>query len=143
MLYVKALHVISVVSWFAGIFYLPRLFVYHAQCQDSDAEGNARFKVMERKLYWGIMTPSALLSTGFGLWMTLSYAWDAYKTMGWLHAKLALVVLLWVFHLACYVHIKAFAKNRNTKSHTYFRVFNELPVLLLVGIVILVIVKPF
>ena len=140
MLWLKALHVIAVVCWFAGLFYLPRLFVYHAQTDDS--AGRERFKVMERKLYRGIMWPSLVLTVTFGAWMLgLNWAW--YRTQGWLHAKLALVALLVVYHLLCGRFLRDFAADRNTRSHVFFRVFNELPVLALIAIVILVIVRPF
>ncbi|MGH8492849.1 MAG: protoporphyrinogen oxidase HemJ [Moraxellaceae bacterium] len=140
MLWLKALHIIAVVCWFAGLFYLPRLFVYHAQTEDQP--GRERFKIMERKLYRGIMWPSLVLTVLFGGWM-LSQNWAFYKTQGWLHAKLSLVVLLVVYHLLCGHYLKAFAQDRNPKSHVFYRVFNELPVLALVAIVILVVVRPF
>lgn len=140
MLWLKALHVIAVVCWFAGLFYLPRLFVYHAAAED--AVGRERFKVMERKLYRGIMWPSLVVTVVAGVWM-LGLNWDYYRTQGWLHAKLALVVLLLAYHFACGHYLRAFAADRNTRSHVFFRVFNELPVLALVAIVILVIVRPF
>ncbi len=140
MLWLKALHVIAVVCWFAGLFYLPRLFVYHAAAED--AVGRERFKVMERKLYRGIMWPSLVVTAVAGVWM-LGLNWDYYRTQGWLHAKLALVVLLVAYHFACGHYLRAFAADRNTRSHVFFRVFNELPVLALVAIVILVIVRPF
>lgn len=140
MLWLKALHVIAVVCWFAGLFYLPRLFVYHAEAED--ALGRERFKVMERKLYRGIMWPSLVVTVLAGAWM-LGLNWDYYRTQGWLHAKLALVVLLVAYHFACGHYLRAFAADRNTRSHVFYRVFNELPVLALVAIVILVIVRPF
>ena len=140
MLWLKALHVIAVVCWFAGLFYLPRLFVYHAEAED--AVGRERFKVMERKLYRGIMWPSLVVTVLAGVWM-LGLNWDYYRTQGWLHAKLALVVLLVAYHFACGHYLRAFAADRNTRSHVFYRVFNELPVLALVAIVILVIVRPF
>ncbi|MDF2446406.1 MAG: rane protein [Moraxellaceae bacterium] len=140
MLWLKALHVIAMVCWFAGLFYLPRLFVYHAAT--TDLPGRERFKVMERKLYRGIMWPSLLLTVLFGFWM-LSLNWPYYRTQGWLHAKLALVGLLVVYHLCCGRYLKAFQQDRNTRSHVFFRIFNELPVVALIAIVILVIVRPF
>lgn len=141
MLWVKAFHIISMVTWFAAIFYLPRLFVYHAMADDP--VGIERFKVMERKLYRGIMNPSAVVATVLGLWLLFDYAWASYKEMGWLHAKLTLVVLLIAYHLYCGRLLRDFAADRNTRSHVFYRWFNELPVLLLVAIVILVVVKPF
>ncbi len=140
MLWLKALHVIAVVCWFAGLFYLPRLFVYHAET--ADQPGRERFKIMERKLYRGIMWPSLVLTVVFGAWL-LGMNWDYYRTQGWLHAKLTLVALLIVYHFLCGRYLRAFAEDRNMKSHVFFRIFNELPVLALVAIVILVIVRPF
>lgn len=140
MLWVQAWHVIFMVTWFAGLFYLPRLFVYHAMSDDEIS--HARFKVMERKLFWGIMTPGGLITVGLGLWMLLSY-WDAYQAAGWMHAKLALVALLIGYHIWCGKLLLDFKRDRNAKSHVWFRWFNEAPVLILIGVVILVIVKPF
>jgi len=140
LLWLKALHLIAVVCWFAGLFYLPRLFVYHTQAED--VAGRERFKVMERKLYRGIMWPSMVATVLLGGWMLMSN-WDAYRTQGWMHAKLTLAGLLIVYHFICGHHLRALRDEHSTKSHVYFRVFNELPVLALVGIVILVIVRPF
>ena len=137
MLWIKALHIIFVVTWFAALFYLPRLYVYHAMAEDRP--GIERFKIMERKLYYGIMTPSAVLAVGFGLWLWLGYGYAG----GWLHAKLALVLVLIVYHLWCGRLLRAFREDRNRRSHVWFRWFNEFPVLLLVAIIILVVVKPF
>jgi putative membrane protein len=147
MLWLKAFHVIGVVSWFAGLLYLPRLFVYHAQIQAvdlpggiDDEQGNARFKIMERKLFM-IMTIGALVAAGFGVAM-LALAPD-YLLMRWLHVKLALVLLLVAYHGACFALLQQFAADRNAHSQRWYRLFNEAPALLLVGIVILVVVKPF
>lgn len=140
MLWVKAFHVISIICWFAGLFYLPRLFVYHADTTDDISI--ARFKVMERRLYMGIMVPSAILTLILGVWLA-AYQWPALKTAGWFHAKIVLVLLLVGYHKMCRFHLKKFANDLNTKSHTYFRWFNEIPSLLLVAIVILVVVRPF
>ena len=141
MLWVKSLHIIFMVTWFAGLFYLPRLFVYHALSLDaSDGVGAERFKVMERKLYYGIMTPGAILTVGFGLWLWLGWFGDA---GGWMHAKLALVAILIGYHVWCGRLVRAFRDDRNVHGHAWFRWFNELPVLLLAGAVILVVVKPF
>ncbi len=137
MLIVKALHIIFVVTWFAGLFYLPRLFVYHASAEDTISK--ERFKVMERKLYYGIMTPGGVLSVALGLW--LWFGWGV--TGGWLHAKVALVALLVVYHLWCGQLMIAFREDRNTRGHVWYRWFNEIPTLLLFVIVILVVVKPF
>lgn len=141
MLWVQAFHIIFVVTWFAALFYLPRLFVYHAQIDDE--AGNARFKIMERKLYRGIMTPSALLTVVLGIWLLSFYDLDTLKSMGWLHAKLTLVVLLLIYHHICGRYLKKFANNTNQRSHVFYRWFNELPVLVLIAIIILAVVKPF
>jgi protoporphyrinogen IX oxidase len=148
MLWLKAFHIIGVVSWFAALLYLPRLFVYHAQIQAGDGQGaaidddagNARFKVMERKLFT-IMTIGALVAIGFGVAM-LAIAPD-YLLMRWLHAKLALVLVLIGYHGACLALLQQFAADRNTHSERWYRLFNEAPALLLIAIVILVVVKPF
>ena len=141
MLWVKALHIIFVVTWFSAMFYLPRLFVYHAMTEDQ--AGKDRFKIMERKLYRGIMTPSALLTLIFGIWLVSYYTLDQIASMGWLHAKLTLVLLLFAYHGICGSMVRKFAADKNERSHTYYRWFNELPVLALIAIVILVVVKPF
>lgn len=141
MLWLKALHLIFMVTWFAGLFYLPRLFVYHAM--SDDAISNERFKVMERKLYFGIMTPGMVATWLFGLWMLHNYAWAAYAGSGWLHVKLALLLVLVAYHILCGVWLQAFKQDRNTHSHVYYRWMNEVPVLFLVAIVILAVVRPF
>lgn len=140
MLWLKAFHVIFMVTWFAGLFYLPRLFVYHAEV-DNNAE-RQRFCVMERRLF-GIMTVGAVLTAVFGLWLLGSYAWQAYSGQGWLHAKLALVVGLIGFHAWCYRLVRRFAAGETPHSQRWFRIFNEVPGLFLVAIVILTVVKPF
>lgn len=136
-LLIKSFHIIFMVTWFAGLFYLPRLFVYHAMADD--AAGIERFKVMERKLLRGIMTPSAVLVVATGLWLWLGYGVSG----GWLHAKLALVAVLLAYHGWCFKLVADFRDDRNTHGHVWYRWFNEFPVLLLVAIVILVEVKPF
>jgi putative membrane protein len=140
MLWVKSLHIVFVVCWFAGIFYLPRLFVYHAMAEDR--VGRERFKVMERKLYRGIMTPCAVLAVALGLWLMVA-SWDVLARAGWLHAKLLLVVLLVAYHVYCGRMVQAFASDRNPHGHIFYRVFNEAPLVLLVTIVILAVVRPF
>ena len=140
MLWIKALHVAFMVTWFAGLFYLPRLYVYHAMCEDEP--GNARFKVMERKLFV-LMTMGAVLTAIFGFWMLFSYAWMAYGSSGWLITKLILVTLLVIYHIYCWKLVVDFREDRNRRSHVYYRWFNEAPVLLLLGIVLLAIAKPF
>jgi putative membrane protein len=136
MLVVKALHIVFVVSWFAGLFYLPRLFVNHAMV--SDPATRERLALMEHKLY-RFMTPLGILAVvlGFGLWFGYGY------TGGWLHAKTALVSLLIGYHLYCGHLMREFAAGRNRRSHRWFRVFNEVPVLVLVAVVFLVVLKPF
>jgi putative membrane protein len=137
MLWVKAFHIIAVVTWFAALFYLPRLFVYHAMSED--ATSIERFKVMERKLYRGIMTPSAMLAVALGLWLWLGFGFAG----GWLHAKLALVTVLLIYHVYCGKLLRDFRDDRNRHGHVFYRWFNEFPVLILVAVVILVVVKPF
>lgn len=140
MLWVKAFHIIFMVTWFAGLFYLPRLFVYHAM--SDDAVSNERFKVMERKLFYGIMTPGAVLTTLFGLWMVFGYGMGI-GTSGWFHVKMALVAILIGYHLWCGKLVANFKHDRNTQNHVFYRWFNEFPVLILIAIVILVVVRPF
>ncbi|HUQ24544.1 MAG TPA: CopD family protein [Burkholderiales bacterium] len=139
MLWVKSLHLVFMVTWFAGLFYLPRLFVYHAMAEDRISI--ERFKIMERKLFWGIMTPGALLTVVFGAWLWLGWFRGAFT--GWFHAKLTLVAILIAYHLWCWRLLKNFAAERNRKSHVWFRWFNEVPVLVLVATVLLVVFKPF
>ena len=137
MLWIKAFHIIFLVTWFAGLFYLPRLFVYHAMAEG--AAGRERFKVMERKLYYGIMAPGAVLTLVCGTWLWLGYGF----TGGWLHAKLALVTVLIAYHLWCGRLLIDFKHDRNTRSHIWYRWFNEFPTVLLIAAVILTVVKPF
>lgn len=139
LLWLKAFHVIAVICWFAGMFYLPRLFVYHAMSEDETSR--ERFKIMERKLYRGIMTPSAVIAVALGIWMMALN--PAYMQFGWMHAKLAGVFLLLIYHGLCWRHLRQFRDDRNIHSHIYYRWFNEAPVVLLIAIVILVVVKPF
>ena len=136
MLWIKALHIISVITWFAAIFYLPRLFVYHAMSEDQASK--ERFKLMERKLYNGIMTPSAIAVIVFGFWL-LSYGFWG----NWMIAKLVLVALTLIYHGWCGYTIKQFRLDQNTRTHRYYRIMNELPVFFMIPIVILVVVKPF
>lgn len=141
MLWIKAFHLIFMVTWFAGLFYLPRLYVYHAM--SSDNISNERFKIMERKLYFGIMTPGMVLTFVFGVWMLADYAWQLYSASSWLHAKLLLLALLVAYHVLCGKWLSDFKHDRNVRSHVYYRWMNEVPVLFLLGIVILAVVKPF
>ncbi len=136
MLWIKAFHVITMVTWFAGLFYLPRLFVYHAM--SSDQTSIERFKIMERKLFYGIMTPGGVLTVILGLWLWLGY--DIGGT--WMDIKFALVLTLIAYHIYCGKLLRDFKYDRNTRSHIFYRWFNEFPVLLMIAIVILVVVKP-
>ena len=137
MLWIKALHIVFMVSWFAGLFYLPRLYVYHAQA--ADPATRATFEVMERKLYRGIMTPTMLLTVGFGLWLW----WGFGITGAWLHAKVALVAALVAYHFWLGKLRGDLARGVNTRSHVFFRWINEVPLLFLAAIVVLVVLKPF
>ena len=137
-LWLKAFHIIFVVCWFAGLFYLPRLFVNHAMVDDPATI--ERLKVMEQKLY-RFVTPFMALALGLGLWM-IAEAPDLMRN-GWMHAKLALVALLVVYHFWCGRLLKELRDDTSTHSHRFFRVFNELPVLVLFAVVILVVIKPF
>ncbi len=138
-LWIKAFHIIFMVCWFAGIFYLPRLFVNHAM-SDDDAT-RKQLTLMEGKLY-RFITPFAFLTIGLGLWM-LSLNWPYYQSAAWLHLKITLVVLLCFYHYLCGRIVKQFKEDQNRRSHLYFRFFNEVPVLILFAVVILAIVKPF
>ncbi|HKE41289.1 MAG TPA: CopD family protein [Casimicrobiaceae bacterium] len=138
MLWVKSLHIIFVVSWFAGLFYLPRLFVYHTMA--SDTVGIERFKVMERKLFYGIMTPSAVIAIASGLWLWLGYG----ITGGWLYVKLVLVAILIIHHVWLGKLMLDFRNDRNRHSDVFYRWLNEIPALpVLVLAVLLVVLKPF
>jgi protoporphyrinogen IX oxidase len=137
MLWLKAFHVIAVVTWFAGLFYLPRLYVYHADAKD--AVSIERFKVMERRLF-ALMTIGAAASVGLGAAMLA--AAPAYLTMEWLRIKLLLVLVLIAYHVFCYRLMRDFAENRNVRGAKWYRVFNEVPSLLLIAIVVLAVVKP-
>lgn len=140
-LWLKAFHIVSVVCWFAGLFYLPRLFVYHAQSEDSISR--ERFCLMERKLYRFIMGPAMIAALIFGIWLISLNPSAYFGQGGWMHAKLALVVILIGYHHMCGAQVKRFARGENTRSHVFYRWFNEVPVLILLAIVILVVVRPF
>ncbi|MUH73145.1 CopD family protein [Psychrosphaera haliotis] len=168
ILWYKAFHVFFMVAWFAGIFYLPRLFVYHAENEAaSDPEDKIRndskeqadisqktipaesifhtsetLKVMERRLLY-FVTPFAIFTLIFGLLLIHSYGMDWFRMSHWLHAKLLLVAFLYIYHGYCFVLLKRFKDNKNDKSARFFRIFNEVPVLILLAIIILAIVKPF
>jgi putative membrane protein len=138
MLWLKAFHIIFVVTWFAGLFYLPRLFVYHVVA--TDTPGLERFVIMERRLF-GIMTLGAVLAVLFGISMIV--AAPGYLKFGWLHAKLTLVAALIAYHIWCRVLMTALHAGRNRHSQRWYRLFNEAPALLLIAIVILAVVKPW
>ena len=140
MAWILAFHLIAMVAWFAGLFYLPRLFVYHTQCAD-DLRGAARFKIMERKLFWMIMTPAGVLTTILGFW--LLYLNPSLLQHLFFHFKMGLVLLLWIYHVYCGFLLHSFKCDRNRHSEKFYRFFNEIPTLLLFGIIIMAIVKPF
>lgn len=135
----KALHVFFMVAWFAGIFYLPRLFVYHAETQSPDCD--ATFKVMERRLLY-FVTPFAILTLVFGLLLIFSYGRAWFAVSSWLHYKLLLVTILYIYHGYCFKLLADFKHNRNRRSGRFYRIFNELPVLLLLAIILLAVLKP-
>lgn len=136
MLWIKSFHIIFMVTWFAGLFYLPRLFVYHAA--STDEISNERFKIMERKLFYGIMTPGGIITIGLGLWLWLGFGFSG----TWLNTKLILVSILTLYHLYCGKILLDFKHNQNRHTHVFYRWLNEFPVLILIAIVILVEVKP-
>jgi len=137
MLWIKSFHIIFMVTWFAGLFYLPRLFVYHAMSKDTTSR--ERFKVMERKLFFGIMTPGALLTIGSGLWLWLGYGFNG----GWLHAKMTVVAMLVAYHVYCGKLLIDFRHERDRHSDRFYRWLNELPVIGLIAIILLVELQPF
>ena len=136
MLWIKAFHIIFMVTWFAGLFYLPRLFVYHAMTKDKIS--HERFIIMERKLFYGIMTPGAIITLILGVWLLVGYEFYG----NWLNLKLLCVLLLIFYHLACLKYLIDFKLNKNKHTHIFYRWFNEVPVVLLFAIVILVVIKP-
>lgn len=139
-LWFKALHIIAVICWFAGLFYLPRLFVYHAAAEDDIS--HERFCIMERRLYRGIMTPAMIATVILGL-AALTINYQYYLSQGWMHTKLALVALLVIYHFVCGAYVKRFTQRKNQHTHVFYRWFNEAPTLLLVGAVLLVVLRPF
>lgn len=141
MLWLKALHIIFMVTWFAGLLYLPRLFVYHAMSDDRISI--ERFKIMERKLYFGITTPGAILTLFFGGALIATQGWAYFEEASWLHLKLLLVGVLVVFHAYCGKLVFDFTRDNKRHSHIFYRWLNEFPVLILFGVVILAVVKPF
>lgn len=141
MLWLKALHLIAMVCWFAGLFYLPRLYVYHAMSEDT--ESNERFKIMERKLFFGIMTPSMVATFVFGIGLLLSGEWEMYAGAGWLHLKFFCLACLLVYHYFCWQWLLAFKTDQNKRTHIFYRWMNEIPVIFLIAIILLAVVKPF
>lgn len=139
MIVYKALHVFFMVAWFAGIFYLPRLFVYHAATKSPDCD--AEFKVMERRLLY-FVTPFALLTLLFGILLIYSYGAAWFNASSWLHYKLVLVMLLYVYHGYCFKLLADFKHNRNRRSPRFYRIFNEMPVLILLAVILLAYLKP-
>ena len=139
MLWVKAFHIMAMVTWFAGLFYLPRLFVYHASSDDEIS--NQRFKIMERKLYNGIATPSAIITVLLGFWLIHLLGYGILSAF-WLQAKLALVALLVIYHIYCGRLLLDFKHDRNQHSHVWYRWFNELPVFILIAVILLVELQP-
>ena len=139
MLWIKSFHIIAIVCWFSGLFYLPRLFVYHAMSEDQPSKD--RFVIMERKLFWGITTPSMVATLALGLWL-LYGNWSYFMAWWWMHVKLAMVVLLVIYHVVCWWHMIQLRDERSVRGHVFFRIFNEMPVFLLVAVVVLIVAKP-
>ena len=139
MLWIKAFHLISIVIWFSGIFYLPRLFVYHSMAEDKISID--RFKIMERKLYYGITTPGMILTLIFGVWLLILE--PVYLKSVWMNLKLLLVFILIIYHIYCGCLVYIFKNDRNKHKHVFYRWLNEFPVVILIGAVILAVVKPF
>jgi putative membrane protein len=136
---VLALHLIFMVAWFAGLFYLPRLFVYHSEA--TDPISLERFKVMERRLFYGIMMPALILTAVFGYW-TMSYRWDYYSHQNWMHVKLASVLILWAYQAMCWWMMIQFKHGKNRFSTKFYRFFNEVPTVFLILIIFMVVLKP-
>jgi putative membrane protein len=139
MIWVKTLHIFFIIAWFAGLFYLPRLFVNHVMTEEEPVK--QRLAIMERKLY-RFITPWMALTVIFGLWMLIDYAWLAYSHLLWLKLKLGLVAILIAYHFYCGRIMRQLANNTNQRSHIWFRWFNEFPVLILAVILVLTMVKP-
>ena len=141
MLWYKALHLIFMVTWFSGLFYLPRLFVYHAMSDDKISID--RFKIMEKKLFYGIATPGGLLTIIFGVCLLVSNGMTSYSGQLWLSLKMILIAVLVLYHIYCFSLLQDFKYDRNKHTHIWYRWFNEVPVLILVGIILLAVIKPF
>lgn len=140
ILWLKALHIFFMLAWMAGIFYLPRLYVYHAEAKEQNVRDY--LKVMERRLWW-FVTPFALLTLVFGVLLIYTYGRDWFRASSWLHIKLALLVIIYGYHIYLYKLLKVFARDENTRSPRFYRFLNEVPVLAILAIVILAVVKPF
>jgi len=142
LLWIKALHIISVISWMAGMLYLPRLYVYHCGCARG-SEGSEMLKVMERKLLWLIINPAMIATWVFGIWLASLYGFSELAHEGWFHAKLTMVILMQICHAFFARWRREFAQDRNTRSVRFYRVANEVPAVLMIVIVLLVVIKPF
>jgi putative membrane protein len=138
-LWLKSFHVIAIIAWMAGMLYLPRLFVYHCEAARGSIQSET-FKIMERRLLKAIINPAMIVTWVLGLYLAFAGGWFQ---SGWLHGKLLLVVILSAVHGVLVKHTREFAEDRNTRPARYFRILNEVPTVLMIGIVILVIVKPF
>src|SRR5918999_5643091 len=141
-LWLKAAHVIAIIAWMAGMLYLPRLFVYHADTERGSVRSET-FKVMERRLLKAIINPAMIATWLLGLWLVWLMGWNAFRHSGWLHAKLALVLAMAAAHGLFVRYVRDFAEDANRRSQRFYRIANEVPTLLMIGIVILVVVKPF
>ena len=141
MLWYKALHLIFMVTWFSGLFYLPRLFVYHAMSDDKISID--RFKIMEKKLFYGIATPGGLLTIIFGFCLLVSNGMTSYSGQLWLSLKMILIAVLVLYHIYCFSLLQDFKYDRNKHTHIWYRWFNEVPILILVVIILLAVIKPF
>ncbi len=140
ILWIKALHLFFMVAWMAGIFYLPRLFVYHASSESQAV--HEQFVIMERRL-WLFVTPFALLTLVFGVWLIVAYGMDWFRASGWLHTKLLLLLAMYGYHFYLYKLLKQFASGQNRHSSRFYRILNEAPVLVLLAIIVLAVVKPW
>ncbi|MCW8091717.1 CopD family protein [Alteromonas sp. ASW11-130] len=140
ILWIKALHIFFVLTWMAGLFYLPRIFVYHAQSDNPSV--HEQFKIMERRLWW-FVTPFAGLALVFGVWLIAFYGVDWLRASLWLHIKLTLLIAVYGYHFYLYKLVKSFAQNQNKHSPRFYRFLNEAPVIIILGIVFLAVVKPF
>jgi putative membrane protein len=141
-LWIKALHIIAVIAWMAGMLYLPRLFVYHCEAEPGSKQSET-FKVMERRLLRAIIDPAMAATWLLGLWLVWLMGWEAFRHAGWLHAKLVLVIAMSAVHGLFARYVRDFASDRNQHSQRFYRITNEAPTVLMIAIVILVVVKPF